>query len=197
MIVRILLLALAALLGLWLVAVGSAQPQPPGGGPPVPGVPVAAAGEEGEDNEDDEDHEGSVTGRLVERLFTIDPFECVITAPLAGELVALQSTSLSDVSAADGTFTIERVPVGVFFTLIAGGDPFTLAEIHNVIVPAVGETVDLGDVPRELPFQSVAECPPDFDGDGIGNFDDNCPFVANPDQSDVDGDGIGDVCDFD
>ncbi len=34
----------------------------------------------------------------------------------------------------------------------------------------------------------------DTDGDGIPNFDDNCPEKANADQSDLDGDGIGDVC---
>jgi len=35
----------------------------------------------------------------------------------------------------------------------------------------------------------------DFDGDGISNQKDNCPFVFNPDQSDKDGDGFGDSCD--
>ena len=35
----------------------------------------------------------------------------------------------------------------------------------------------------------------DNDGDGILEFFDNCPNVANASQSDVDNDGIGDVCD--
>lgn len=39
--------------------------------------------------------------------------------------------------------------------------------------------------------------PPDSDGDGIFDAEDNCPTVSNPDQTDSDGDGIGDACDLD
>jgi hypothetical protein len=34
----------------------------------------------------------------------------------------------------------------------------------------------------------------DSDGDGWPDWQDNCPFTANPIQSDCDGDGIGDAC---
>jgi len=36
---------------------------------------------------------------------------------------------------------------------------------------------------------------PDTDGDGVPDSIDNCPFVPNPDQSDVNESGLGDVCD--
>ena len=35
----------------------------------------------------------------------------------------------------------------------------------------------------------------DYDGDGLEDDFDNCPFGANDDQADNDGDGIGDMCD--
>lgn len=37
--------------------------------------------------------------------------------------------------------------------------------------------------------------PPDWDGDGYLDCQDNCPQIPNPTQSDRDGDRIGDVCD--
>ena len=44
-------------------------------------------------------------------------------------------------------------------------------------------------------------CPPptdtDGDGDGVADDVDNCPLVANADQTDTDGDGTGDACDTD
>jgi len=36
----------------------------------------------------------------------------------------------------------------------------------------------------------------DSDGDGILDYWDNCPYVANPDQADRDHDGEGDACPF-
>ena len=41
----------------------------------------------------------------------------------------------------------------------------------------------------------LAESKTDSDADGISKFSDNCPMVANPDQTDTDIDGVGDLCD--
>jgi|PlaIllAssembly_1097288.scaffolds.fasta_scaffold128097_2 hypothetical protein len=43
---------------------------------------------------------------------------------------------------------------------------------------------------------TLAPTPPDLDGDGVDDDDDNCRQVMNPDQRDADGDGFGDACDL-
>jgi hypothetical protein len=43
----------------------------------------------------------------------------------------------------------------------------------------------------------AANTPPDFDGDGVPDTNDNCPTTSNADQVNLDGDGLGNACDED
>lgn len=54
---------------------------------------------------------------------------------------------------------------------------------------------DEGSDPFTLDEGSSDPVGQDSDGDGIDDFEDNCPDVPNPDQLDTDDDGIGDACD--
>lgn len=49
--------------------------------------------------------------------------------------------------------------------------------------------------PPPPPPPVVPPPPPDRDHDGVPDFKDNCPDIANPDQADSDHNGVGDACD--
>ena len=52
-------------------------------------------------------------------------------------------------------------------------------------------------VPNPVQDYSLVHDIYDYDGDGIHNAIDNCPFAHNQGQEDADGDGIGDMCECD
>ncbi|MBX2980983.1 MAG: thrombospondin type 3 repeat-containing protein, partial [Flavobacteriales bacterium] len=92
-------------------------------------------------------------------------------------------------------------------TPCSDGDPGTINDVWTSDCECVGMLVIMdcsGIINGEAFYDACGNCvggltglipDPDTDEDGFLDCEDNCPSLANPDQSDFDGDGIGDACD--
>ena len=64
--------------------------------------------------------------------------------------------------------------------------------LTTITDPALSQPTGVCLAPAEAPEPPPG--PPDVDGDGVPDAEDNCPAFSNPDQADLNFDGIGDAC---
>ncbi|MCA9253031.1 MAG: thrombospondin type 3 repeat-containing protein [Phycisphaerales bacterium] len=117
----------------------------------------------------------------------IRPFGIALNS--AGTLYVTASQMVN----ASGSRVFEVKPNGEVTRLINFRVPETNIYLNN----AEDVVVDSRDVVYIAGSSTVVKIAPDADEDGVGDVDDNCPDMANTEQTDTDGDGLGDVCDDD
>jgi hypothetical protein len=107
----------------------------------------------------------------------------------SGELTPASNVQLEVVPGSAGSDT--RPGPGVLAAVIrTSGQPSLVA------TDGAGNATTVACGPVD-PLPPPAAPPADTDGDGVADAGDNCPAVANADQSNIDGDAEGDACDAD
>jgi len=130
--------------------------------------------------------------------FTLDEDGKLVAKPATSRLIFPEAPSSA--KAGDLRLALDTQPQPFYVTwntAPSGSYTFTTAvedvagNTEQGYMPVVVDTGDGG-----LDVEPLDPDDPDIDDDGLGNGEDNCPAVDNPDQTDSDGDGIGDVCDL-
>jgi hypothetical protein len=158
----------------------------------------------------------AIRGGFVHAISTSAP-----RVPVRGRMTDLGKVNEAGTDiAGDGGYVITGLPPGdyyVFLEPLNGNttNPFTILNIlaegpfHTAIHPefynGAGESASDNPVERTVVSVTAGSNTPniniltntsdDYDGDGVTEYDDNCPGVSNATQTDGDGDGVGDACD--
>ncbi|MBI4695939.1 MAG: thrombospondin type 3 repeat-containing protein [Gammaproteobacteria bacterium] len=88
--------------------------------------------------------------------------------------------------------TVTDVTTGILNIATLGATSITGTTVYS---RGIGEISYQGQTTGST--KAIVAAHVDTDGDGINDYQDNCPKIANANQSDTDGDGAGDVCDLD
>ena len=138
-------------------------------------------------------------------LIDFDDPDC---ADFIGGTVTVTKVVTNDSGVKAGTAVASDFPLFVGDTSVTSGVPTFIPSGSYLVSETESEFYTAtfsGDCPGGalvvLP-EGVYECTitnndNDTDGDGVWDGTDNCPLLANPDQTDTDGDSLGDVCDGD
>ncbi len=116
-----------------------------------------------------------VAGEALVRVDPVSGSQSTVWSDEFSLAVAVEPSENIVVFEANGAL-IRVAPSGAFSSVISSGG----------FLPDLVGFVDLAIMPGTAP---------DADSDGIRDDSDNCPNIANFDQSDLDGDSVGDVCD--
>jgi hypothetical protein len=114
---------------------------------------------------------------------TSDVFVTMLSPFLPGDSSLIFSSYLGGAAGQEIPYGLADFDQDLFVTGLAGEAGFPLVD---PLYSYSGQTDA---------FVSRIRGPLDADGDGVCEFEDNCPLTYNPQQADYDQDGIGDVCD--
>jgi hypothetical protein len=84
---------------------------------------------------------------------------------------------------------IQSGPGALMYPFADAGVRLGISDLELAILADAGMPIRKAGVDPDI------DEPPDADGDGVPDDEDNCPNVYNPNQADADGDGWGDACD--